>query len=117
MLALPSLKEGWGLVVGEAALRGHANGRLRQAGGTRESIVDGVSGLLVDDRRASPPRWHSCWPTTTCRRAAGRRGRAHGGRYTWEQRAGVLRRRGGDGAAGDGVGTESGAAARVEGAG
>ena len=48
VLALPSLKEGWGLVVGEAGMHGTPTVAYRSAGGTRESIEDGVSGLLVD---------------------------------------------------------------------
>ncbi|SDS22860.1 Glycosyltransferase involved in cell wall bisynthesis [Nocardioides scoriae] len=49
VLALPSLKEGWGLVVGEAGMHGTPTVAYASAGGTRESIEDGVSGLLVDD--------------------------------------------------------------------
>lgn len=48
VMALPSLKEGWGLVVGEAGHQGTPTVAYRSAGGTRESIDDGVSGLLVD---------------------------------------------------------------------
>lgn len=48
LLALPSLKEGWGLVVGEAGMMGTPAVAYRSAGGTRESIVDGRSGVLVD---------------------------------------------------------------------
>ncbi len=48
VLALPSLKEGWGLVVGEAGMHGTPAVAYRSAGGTRESIEDGVSGFLVD---------------------------------------------------------------------
>ncbi|TIC88905.1 glycosyltransferase family 4 protein [Nocardioides sp. GY 10113] len=48
VMALPSLKEGWGLVVGEAAAHRTPTVAYRSAGGTQESIVDGVSGLLVD---------------------------------------------------------------------
>jgi glycosyltransferase involved in cell wall biosynthesis len=48
ILALPSLKEGWGLVVGEAGMHGAPTVAYRSAGGTRESIDDGVSGVLVD---------------------------------------------------------------------
>jgi glycosyltransferase involved in cell wall biosynthesis len=50
LLALPSLKEGWGLVVGEAGMHGTPTVAYREAGGTRESVVDGVSGVLVEDR-------------------------------------------------------------------
>jgi glycosyltransferase involved in cell wall biosynthesis len=48
LLVLPSLKEGWGLVVGEAGMHGTPTVAYREAGGTQESVVDGESGLLVD---------------------------------------------------------------------
>jgi glycosyltransferase involved in cell wall biosynthesis len=50
LLALPSLKEGWGLVVGEAGMHGTPTVAYREAGGTQESVVDGFSGVLVEDR-------------------------------------------------------------------
>jgi glycosyltransferase involved in cell wall biosynthesis len=50
LLALPSLKEGWGLVVGEAGMHGTPTVAYREAGGTRESVVDGYSGVLVESR-------------------------------------------------------------------
>ncbi len=50
LLALPSLKEGWGLVVGEAGMHRTPAVAYRSAGGTRESVGDGRSGLLVDDQ-------------------------------------------------------------------
>ena len=49
VLALPSLKEGWGLVVGEAAGHGVPTVAYRSAGGPTESVHDGVSGVLVDN--------------------------------------------------------------------
>ncbi len=49
LLALPSLKEGWGLVVGEAGMHETPTVAYREAGGTTESVAEGVSGLLVDD--------------------------------------------------------------------
>jgi glycosyltransferase involved in cell wall biosynthesis len=49
LLALPSLKEGWGLVVGEAAAHGVPAVAYRSAGGPTESVHDGQSGVLVDD--------------------------------------------------------------------
>ena len=49
VMALPSLKEGWGLVIGEAGMHGTPTVAYRSAGGTRESIEDGRSGLLADD--------------------------------------------------------------------
>ena len=50
LLALPSLKEGWGLVVGEAGMHATPTVAYRSAGGTGESVADRVSGLLVDDQ-------------------------------------------------------------------
>jgi glycosyltransferase involved in cell wall biosynthesis len=49
LMLLPSLKEGWGLVVGEAAMHSTPTIAYTSAGGTTESIADGTSGLLVDD--------------------------------------------------------------------
>lgn len=49
LMALPSLKEGWGLVVGEAGMHGTPTVAYRSAGGTRESIAHDASGLLADD--------------------------------------------------------------------
>lgn len=48
VLALPSLKEGWGLVVGEAAQHRIPTVAYRAAGGTTESIDDKDTGVLVD---------------------------------------------------------------------
>lgn len=48
VLALPSLKEGWGLVTTEAASHGVPTVAYRSAGGVAEAIRDGQSGLLVD---------------------------------------------------------------------
>ncbi len=48
VLALPSLKEGWGIVVMGAATHAVPAVAYRAAGGVTESIVDGETGLLVD---------------------------------------------------------------------
>lgn len=48
LMVLPSLKEGWGIVIGEAGSHGVPTVAYASAGGTRESIGDGTSGLLVD---------------------------------------------------------------------
>ena len=45
---LPSLKEGWGLAIIEAARVGVPSVAYRSAGGVQESILDGVTGLLAD---------------------------------------------------------------------
>lgn len=50
LLALPSLKEGWGIVIGEAGSHSTPTIAYRSAGGTNESIDDNGSGILVDSR-------------------------------------------------------------------
>ncbi|SOD98523.1 glycosyltransferase family 4 protein [Blastococcus haudaquaticus] len=45
----PSVKEGWGLVVTEAGSHRVPTVGYRSAGGLNESVVDGVTGVLVDD--------------------------------------------------------------------
>ena len=45
----PSVKEGWGLVVTEAGTHRVPTVGYRSAGGLRESVVDGLTGVLVDD--------------------------------------------------------------------
>lgn len=49
LMLLPSLKEGWGLVVGEAGSHGVPTIAYWSAGGTRESIQTGHTGLLVHE--------------------------------------------------------------------
>ncbi|UXA18361.1 glycosyltransferase family 4 protein [Mycobacterium sp. SMC-4] len=46
---LPSRKEGWGLAVVEAAQHAVPTVGYRASGGLTDSIVDGVTGTLVDD--------------------------------------------------------------------
>ena len=48
VLALPSVKEGWGLVVVEAGTHGTPTVAFRGAGGLDESIRHGETGLLVE---------------------------------------------------------------------
>jgi glycosyltransferase involved in cell wall biosynthesis len=49
VLLTPSLKEGWGLCIAEAASHGVPAVAYASAGGVAESIVDGETGLLVAD--------------------------------------------------------------------
>lgn len=49
VLALPSLKEGWGLVIGEAGMHRTPTVAYHAAGGTQESVQHDYSGILVDD--------------------------------------------------------------------
>jgi glycosyltransferase involved in cell wall biosynthesis len=49
VMLLPSMKEGWGLVVPEAGAHRTPTVAYTSAGGTTESVQDGVTGLLVAD--------------------------------------------------------------------
>jgi glycosyltransferase involved in cell wall biosynthesis len=49
VLLTPSLKEGWGLSIVEAASHGVPTVAYHSAGGVAESVHDGETGLLVDD--------------------------------------------------------------------
>ena len=81
--ALPSLKEGWGLVVGEAALAGTPTIAYAAAGGTRESIADGVSGLLVDGYPELVAGLRKVLTDSTLRRRLSEGAREMGGRFAW----------------------------------
>ncbi|MCU1593342.1 MAG: group 1 glycosyl transferase [Frankiales bacterium] len=49
VLATPSVMEGWGLCVVEAASHGTPSVAYRSAGGLTESVLHGVTGLLAED--------------------------------------------------------------------
>jgi glycosyltransferase involved in cell wall biosynthesis len=49
LMVLPSVKEGWGLAVLEAAVQSTPTVAYRYAGGVNESILDGQTGMLADD--------------------------------------------------------------------
>jgi len=84
LLALPSIKEGWGLVIGEAGMHSTPALAYRSAGGTRESIVDGRSGVLVDSREEFVDAMRSLLTDAVTRQrlAAGALAMSH--KFTWE---------------------------------
>ena len=88
VLAMPSLKEGWGLVVVEAATYGVPAVAYRSAAGVAESIVDGETGLLVD---GGPAEFTQALRTLLCdeglreRLGAGSRRRAS--EFSWQTTA------------------------------
>lgn len=81
----PSLKEGWGLAVIEAAAHGTPTVAFRQAGGVRESVVDGRTGYLVKDPEAMAARADELLRDETLRRSMGAAAREHAGAHTWSQ--------------------------------
>lgn len=84
VMALPSLKEGWGLVVGEAGRHGCPTVAYRSAGGTRESVVHQLSGLLADDVDDFVGQLRDVLTDATLRETLSRGAREVSQRYTWE---------------------------------
>jgi glycosyltransferase involved in cell wall biosynthesis len=84
-LAMPSVKEGWGLAVLEAAANGTPTVAFRAAGGLRESVLHGTTGLLADDLGEFTR--HLAWVLLNrhLRERLGEAARAHAARFTWPQ--------------------------------
>ncbi|MEU4423170.1 glycosyltransferase family 4 protein [Actinoplanes sp. NPDC024001] len=82
---LPSLKEGWGLTILEAGQRGTPTIAFREAGGVRDAIVDGHTGLLADDLDdfVTKIRW-LLWDHAA-RRRLGAAAHAYAENFTWTE--------------------------------
>ncbi|MGZ4436797.1 MAG: glycosyltransferase family 4 protein, partial [Nocardioidaceae bacterium] len=85
LLALPSLKEGWALVVGEAGLHGTPTVAYASAGGTRESIQHMTSGLLASDTRDFTESIRALLADEHLRCRLGEGARATALVHTWER--------------------------------
>src|SRR6476659_998612 len=83
LMALPSVKEGWGLVVGEAAAHGTPTVAYSAAGGTRESIAHGVSGVLVEDPAQFTAAIGDLLRDADRRRELAEGARRHSDRFSW----------------------------------
>jgi glycosyltransferase involved in cell wall biosynthesis len=83
VLALPSLKEGWGLVVGEAAGHGVPTVAYRSAGGPTESVHDGLSGVLVDSPEEFRAAISVLLQETALRKRLAAGAAATAGKFTW----------------------------------
>lgn len=85
VMAVPSLKEGWGLVITEAGRCGTPSIAYRDAGGTTESIVDGTSGLLVGDEEEFVARLGDLLRDEVWRKELGEGAYWHAAAHTWGQ--------------------------------
>ena len=83
VMALPSVKEGWGLVVGEAAAHGTPTVAYSGAGGTRESIRHGISGLLVETPEELTRELGRVLRDLELRRDLAEGARVHSVRFSW----------------------------------
>ncbi|MGY2067502.1 glycosyltransferase family 4 protein [Blastococcus sp. SYSU DS0619] len=79
----PSVKEGWGLVVTEAGGHRVPTVGYRAAGGLRESVVEGRTGLLVDDLDELVAAVEGLLADADTRRAMGAAAARHAAGYSW----------------------------------
>jgi glycosyltransferase involved in cell wall biosynthesis len=80
----PSAKEGWGLGVVEAGAHGVPTVAHHGAGGLSESIVDGRTGVLVDDGEGMARATARLLHDASERAAKGERAREHAALHSWE---------------------------------
>jgi glycosyltransferase involved in cell wall biosynthesis len=80
----PSIKEGWGLNVVEAASHGVPTVAYHGAGGLSESIEDGRTGLLVNDLDAMAAAVSELLSDQVLRDTLGAAARVHAQGFTWE---------------------------------
>lgn len=81
---VPSLKEGWGIAVMEAAAHGTPSVAFRDAGGVADSIHDGVTGLLADDHNSFVAQVRRLLLDGDLRRELGDEARRWAGTFTWD---------------------------------
>ncbi|WP_433388536.1 glycosyltransferase family 4 protein [Micromonospora sp. KLBMP9576] len=79
----PSLKEGWGLTIVEAAARSTPTVAFRYAGGVAEAMVDAETGLLVDDEAQFADVVRELLADDVRRKAMGEAALTHAARFTW----------------------------------
>ena len=88
---LPSRKEGWGLAVTEAAQHAVPTIGYRSSGGLTDSIVDGVTGLLVDDHPELVSRLDRLLSDHVLREQLGIKAQLRSGEFSWRQSADAMR--------------------------
>jgi len=88
---LPSRKEGWALAVVEAAQHAVPTIGYRSSGGLTDSVVDGVTGLLVDDRDELVDRLEQLLADRVLRDELGAKAQARSRDFSWEQSAEAMR--------------------------
>jgi len=84
---LPSRKEGWGLAVIEAAQHGVPTIGYQSSGGLTDSIVDGVTGLLVADHDELVRRLEQLLGDRVLREELGTKAAARSREFSWPQSA------------------------------
>jgi glycosyltransferase involved in cell wall biosynthesis len=88
---LPSRKEGWGLAVTEAGQHGVPTIGYRSSGGLTDSIVDGVTGVLVDDEDELVARLEQLLGDDVMREQLGAKAQVRSGEFAWSLSADAMR--------------------------
>jgi glycosyltransferase involved in cell wall biosynthesis len=88
---LPSRKEGWALAVTEAAQHAVPTVGYRSSGGLVDSIVDGVTGVLVDDYDGLVDALHRLLDDRVLREQLGAKAQVRSGEFSWQQSADAMR--------------------------
>ncbi|HEY3996111.1 MAG TPA: glycosyltransferase family 4 protein [Mycobacterium sp.] len=88
---LPSRKEGWGLAVVEAAQHGVPTIGYRSSGGLSDSIVDEVTGILVDTHAELVGRLEELLADPVLRDQLGAKAHTRSGEFSWKQSADAMR--------------------------
>jgi glycosyltransferase involved in cell wall biosynthesis len=88
--ALPSVKEGWSLAVVESAAHGTPTVAFRSAGGPTESVLDGETGLLVEDAADFGQALRRLLTDAALRDGMARAARMHAARFSWPATAAVV---------------------------
>jgi glycosyltransferase involved in cell wall biosynthesis len=88
---LPSRKEGWGLAVIEAAQHAVPTIGYRSSGGLADSIIDGVTGVLVESRAELANRLQQLLADPVQRDQLGTKAQARSAEFSWRQSADAMR--------------------------
>lgn len=88
---LPSRKEGWALAVTEAAQHAVPTVGYRSSGGLTDSIVDGVTGVLVDDHAELVARTEQLLTDDVLRDQLGIKAALRSAEFSWTQSADAMR--------------------------
>lgn len=88
---LPSRKEGWALAVIEAGQHAVPTIGYRSSGGLTDSIVDGVTGVLVDDFDELVDGLGALLSDSVLREQLGAKAHVRCGEFSWEQSAEAMR--------------------------
>ncbi|OBK32350.1 glycosyl transferase [Mycobacterium sp. 1245111.1] len=88
---LPSRKEGWGLAVIEAAQHAVPTVGYRSSGGLADSIIDGVTGVLVDDHADLVDRLEQLLADPVLRDELGAKAQVRSTEFSWRTSADAMR--------------------------